>query len=142
MFKNIVNKNVNRVALNYLNKKAEKHSKSKDIIKSDLLREMYIEDKRFSQSDVQLLFQLRTRMVSVKKNFSSLWQPDEMLCRTCDNDEVEKQEHLLVCAGIKKFVYVPEDLKYTDIFSHVDKQLAIVKTFRNILRQREILLNC
>ena len=102
-------------------------------MKSELVRERYIEDRRFSQAEVQLLFQLRTRMVPVKKNFPSMWQPDIMTCRTCVENEIESQEHLLYCVGIKKFVDIPDELKYNDLFGHVDKQLAIVKAYKNIL---------
>ena len=42
----------------------------------------------------------------------------------------------------KKHVEIPTNMKYSDVFSHVDKQFEIVKIFKKIERQREILLNC
>ena len=95
-------RNVDIEALKYLNKKAAKHSKSVELIKTELIEERYLKDKRFSLSDVQMLFKLRTRMLDVKKNFPSLWN-NSLTCRTCkDVKEVESQEHLLYCKEIKK----------------------------------------
>ena len=128
--------------MKYLNYKAASHSKSKDLRKSDKRMEKYLDDQRFSSSDCQLLFQLRSRMLSVKTNFPSMWKND-VSCRLC-NDSVMKQsqEHLMSCTAIKNVVDVPANMKYRDIFGHVDKQLEVVKTFRKIVRQMEIQLNC
>ena len=128
--------------LKYLNEKAAKHSKSGDLIKSEISEERYLTDKRFSLSEVQLLSKLRTRMLDVKKNSPSLWN-NVLTCRICkDEIEIESQEHLLRCKEIQKHVDIPSNIKYSDIFSHVDKQIEVVRIFKKIERQREILLNC
>ena len=103
-FKNLVKRNVDSEALKYLNEKAAKHSKSGDLIKSEISEERYLTDKRFSLSEVQLLFKLRTRMLDVKKNSPSLWN-NVLTCRICkDEIEIESQEHLLRCKEIQKHV--------------------------------------
>ena len=125
----MLNNNIDKEALMYLNDKAASHSKSKDLMKSARVMEKYLGDQRFSSSDYQLLFQLRTRMLSVKDNFPSLWN-NNVSCRTCnDAVEIESQEHLLHCKEIMKYVNIPMNMKYRDIF-------------RKIIRHREILLNC
>ena len=102
--KNLVKRNVDSEALKYLNEKAAKHSKSGDLIKSEISEERYLTDKRFSLSEVQLLFKLRTRMLDVKKNSPSLWN-NVLTCRICkDEIEIESQEHLLRCKEIQKHV--------------------------------------
>ena len=55
--------------------------------------------------------------------------------------EICDQEHQLNCAVMRRFL--PEltstTVKYTDIFGNVDKQLAAVKLFSKISKQREII---
>ena len=73
-FKAIVNKAVNAFALKHFNKLATKSDnlKSINLVKSKFSREKHFEDKRFSISEVELLFSLRANMVAgIKKNFSS-----------------------------------------------------------------------
>ena len=128
---------VQRKALEDLNKVADSHSKSRNLMKPKLEREKYLEDPRFSKSDVELLFALRTRMIDVKSNFSNKYG-DDVACRTCNvNVVIESQEHILNCdEELEK-----GKVEYTDIFKNVDKQLEIVRVFKKQLRKREILLN-
>ena len=78
----------------------------------------------------------------MKINFPSLWKND-VSCKTCnDVVAIECQEYLLHCKEIMKYVDVPVNIKYRDIFGHVDKQLELVNIFRKIIRQRDVLLNC
>ena len=138
-FKRIVNIAVTEKTLEYLNKTAHGHSKSRKLIKQTLEREKYFDDPRFTRSDVELLFSLRTRMIDVKNNFSNKYG-DDIACRTC-KVQPESQEHILKCEALKITVDVPNDVCYEDIFKSVEKQLEIVKVFRNLLREREIILN-
>ena len=64
--------------------KAAKHSKSQDIMKSEMMKERYQDDKRF---------QLRTRMNPVKSNFSSILK-DDVSCRLC-KDTVKIEAKLI-----------------------------------------------
>ena len=141
-FKEIVNKAVNAGALEHLNKLAARsdNSKARHLVKSKLVREKYFEDKRFSKSEIELLFSLRTNMVSdIKKNFSSQYE-NNMLCNLC-KVQVDSQEHLLSCVKLGSCVEIPSDVEYSDIYKNTDKQVKIVKIFKKLLRAREI-LNC
>ena len=139
-FLKTVDEAVQRKALENLNKVVDSHSKSRNLMKPKLDREKYLEDPRFSKSDVELLFALRTRMIDVKSNFSNKYG-DDVACRTCNfNVVIESQEHILNCDGLNE---EPEKRKveYTDIFKNVDKQLEIVRVFKKQFIKRELLLN-
>ena len=91
---------------------------------------------------MQLLFRLRTRMVNVKNNFSSMY--DNLNCELCDDDELDSQKHLIQC---KKLLSMSSDqtskidLKYDDIFSEPEEQLRITQYMQIQLKHRESLLN-
>ena len=138
-FKNIVNTAATKMTLLNLNTTADSHSKSRILIKSKLEREKYFDDQRFSRSDVELLFKLRTRMVDLKSNFSNKYGTD-IACRLCQV-QVECQEHILKCEVLKAKIEIPPQVVYEDIFKNVDKQLEAVKVFKKLLREREIILN-
>ena len=138
-FKNIVNIAATKMTLLNLNKTADSHSKSRILIKSKLERENYFDDQRFSRSDVELLFKLRTRMVDLKSNFSNKYGTD-IACRLCQV-QVECQEHILKCEALKVKVEIAPHIVYEDIFKNVDKQLEAVQVFKKLLREREIILN-
>ena len=98
-FKTIVNTAVTERTLKYLNKIADGHSKSKILVKAKVEREKYLDDPRFSRSDAELLFCLRTRMLDFKVNFSNQYG-DDISCRIC-HVHVECQEHILKCEPLK-----------------------------------------
>ena len=144
-FKTIVVKAVKRFALDCLNQTATKKetSKCRKLIKKELVMENYLVDKSFTKSECELLFALRTRMVQgIKTNFSSQYE-NNMKCHLCsgysDTDYPDSQEHLLSCVTLSKHVQVPNNIEYEDIYRSVDKQLKIVKVFKQLLRAREIL---
>ena len=122
-----------------MNTIADGHSKSKILVKPKMVREPYFDDSRFSRCDIELLFSLRTRMLDLKGNFSNKYGLD-IACRVC-KVQVECQEHILKCEVLKKNVDVPSHVVYEDIFRNVDKQLEVVKAFKNLLREREIFMN-
>ena len=139
-YKAVVSKAVDSAALGYLNELAAKSdsSKSRQLSKSKLIREKYLDDKRFSRSEIELLFALRTEMVpEIKKNFSSQYGSD-LLCELCSL-HTDCQENLLSCVKLTSQVEIPCDVEYADIFKNTDKQLRIVKIFKKLLRAREIL---
>ena len=139
-FKSVVRKAVAKKAAEHLNQIAMKHSKSKVLIKEKLMREDYFQDDRFSKSEIELLFSLRTRMVKdIKGNFSTQYK-DDIACSLC-KVQVDCQEHLLSCDELTTRVNIPKDIDYLDLFKSTDKQLRIVKIFKQLLRTRETLKN-
>ena len=139
-FKTIVVKAVKSYDLNCLNQNATRNenSKCRNLIKAELIQENYLIDKRFSKSECELLFALRTYMVpGIKSNFSSQYV-NNLSCELCFNHD-DSQENLLTCATLRKNVKIPDSIEYEDIFRSVEKQLAVVKVFKQLLREREIL---
>ena len=139
-FKTIVVKAVRKFALDCLNQTASKNenSKCRKLVKADLVIENYLTDRRFSKSECELLFGLRTKMISgIKSNFSSQYE-NNLACELC-SDHLDSQENLLSCSMLTKYVDIPENVEYEDLYKSVEKQLRIVKVFKQLLRVREIL---
>ena len=138
-FENIINTAAAKKTLDYLNKIADSHSKSKILVKFKLERESYLYDPRFSRSEIELLFRLRTRMLDVKNKFANKYDTDigYKLCKA----QVESQQHLLKCDTLAAKVNIHEEIAYEDIFKGVDKQLVVVKVYKKLFREREIILN-
>ena len=59
-------------------------------------------------------------------------------CELC-SAHPDSQELLLSCVTLRKHVKIPDDMEYDDIYSCVEKQLAIVKVVKQLLRAREVL---
>ena len=139
-FRAIVCNAIENSAIQYLNRKAASHSKSEDLIKPRLNKEQYFEDQRFSRSEVELLFALRTKTVrGIKANFTSQYGNNNIACDLCDV-AVCCQEHLLSCVKLKTHVDIPGDACYSDLYRNTDRQLEIVRIFKKLLRTRELLL--
>ena len=103
-FRKLVNDYVEKEANKYLGLKAANHPNLQGIVKIEKKKESYLSDKRFSIGEAQLLFQLRTRMMSVKSNYSSIWK-DDVACRFCKETlQIESQTHLLACEEILNYV--------------------------------------
>ena len=139
-FKELLVKAVRSLALNCLNITATRNenSKCRNLIKTELVKENYLVDRRFSRSESELLFALRTRMVKgIKTNFSSQYA-NNLTCELC-SAHPDSQELLLSCATLRKNINIPDNIEYEDLFRSVDKQLAIVKVYKQLLREREIL---
>ena len=139
-FKKLIKYHISLAALKYLNNLAEGHSKSIHLKKKKVKCSEYLRDKRFNKSEVQILFQLRTRMFPVKTNFRNQNKTD-LSCKLCAIN-ISDQEHQLKCPVLQKFL--PElsqtDVKYSDLFANVDKQLKLAKLYVKIAKTREIIL--
>ena len=80
--------------------------------------------------------------IKAKANMKNKYK-DELLCNLCRYADCE-QEHLLKCAVLKEFVPELRDtkVKYSDIFGkNVEAQLAAVKLFNLINKQRELVMD-
>ena len=135
---------VNTFAFETLKAKASTHSKSLKILSgiqniSVLKRSEYLRGNTLTRDDCQLLFKLRSKMLDVKANFSNLYEND-LICRTCKiPDSIEDEEHLLVCDQLKSEADDSE-VKFDFVFQNLENQVKAVKTYKSILRKREVLL--
>ena len=138
-FKTIIKSKIESYALVKLNAMKQKHEKSQYLKSSSFKVSEYLVDSRFSKSEAQLLFKLRSRTLNLKKNFSSQNQDD--LCRTCKLFP-ETQSHLLQCPGIVpslKIISVnSSEVNEEMIYSGVENQLK--KIYNNIWEIRKIIL--
>ena len=138
-FKSLLKDKLKGAAHNYLVKKKEGLSKLNNL-SSDFSFKEYLATEKLSTSEKQLLFKLRTRMIHVKGNYSSMYK-DDMSCHLCNTNSVESQEHLLVCQSLTH-LNESHSVKYMDIYSdNLDKQIAAVKCWSIILKARTIKLN-
>ena len=137
-FRKIVKKKIKLHATKYLDDLAKPHSKSAKIRHNVLKKKSYFTDRRFSREDVQLLFQLKTKMINCKSNFSNAYD-NQLQCRMCEElDSVENEDHLLTCSVLNTEKY---DVQYSDVFESIDKQYSAVKVFKNVLRKRQVYLD-
>ena len=126
-FKKLLKKKIKTATLKYLNGLKQKHIKVENFQSTDLKCSNYLMDKSFSKIDARLLFKFRTRMYSVKANFSTKYE-NNMLCDLCTSAECT-QQHLLQCPVIKEFI--PEikssTVKYEYLFGNIEEMKQIVK---------------
>ena len=143
-FKKLVEKKVNGYAFKYLKEKAQSHSKSIGILEDverhpTMRRPNYLKANILMKSDCQLLFELRSRMLDVKTNFSNLYDNDTR-CRTCRQDgAVEDEEHLLHCDALAS-ENMDQEVKFEFVYGDIDKQIRAIKVFKAVLRKRNFLL--
>ena len=118
---------------------------------TEKLKIMYVNHKKFEfQSylnhsvldihEAKLMFQLRSRMVDVKTNYSNRY--DDTLCPVC-KVENDTQEHVFKCTKLlqSKCILVASDILYTDIFiSDVKKQIAALRMFSSLWTERKTIL--
>ena len=104
----------------------------------------YISSPLFNNSEVSLLFALRSRYIDCKANFKSKYHNGDLLCQVCAKSE-ENQNHLLECdilnRKLKSEDIIKEKAEYNDIFKDVKKQKVIVTLFSKLLEIRKKILN-
>ena len=143
-FKSYVEKKVNNFALEHLKREAARHSKSLGILNGvnslkKWRRQSYLGENIFSKEELFLLFQLRSRMLDVKSNFSTLYERN-FVCRTCkEEDSIEDEDHLLDCKNLKSEIDDVE-VKFDFVYKDLIHQKRAVNAFKAVLRKREILM--
>ena len=79
-FKNYLKKKSVELTIQYLQRLKRKHSKSEHLDVTDLAMSEYLIDDRFTKSERELLFKLRSRTVLVKDNFKNAYLNNDMMC--------------------------------------------------------------
>ena len=89
-----------------------------------------------STSQKKMLFKLRSKMLNIKANFSSMHK-NSMWCSLCkDKNTRETEEHLLNCPVLTNHPKLEDDIqsvKYQDVFNNLEKQKNAVNVFKNIM---------
>ena len=81
--------------------KKQSHSKVKELKHSKLEMQQYFlpNNQEMSKDEIQLIFQIRSKVTNVKMNLKGLY--DSFECEVC-KDEDETQKHIYECKQIWK----------------------------------------
>ena len=137
-YKSQIKRKTRIAAFNYLQKKQSTHSKVRDVKYNTLQVQKYITSPLFSDREVSLLFALRSKCVKeCKANFRSHY-PQDILCKFCDENEPDDQQHMLDCIELNKHIKSQElsknKIEYSDIFEDPSKQKEVTSLFSNLLK--------
>ena len=130
-FKKMVKDKIEEEALKYLNDIKARHSKVRHIEHTKMKMQDYLRpEDTISIDEAKFLFQLRTRMLDVRKNYEGKYK--DLMCPVCNLVE-DTQPHLIECLKLSDNDLVDKVPEYNDLFG---KDLKTkVKTSR-ILRRR------
>ena len=145
-FKDIVKESCKRTALKYLlDEKAKVNRKMGKLSYSELKMQDYLQTNLLNTTQKKILYKLRVRMINVSNNMGVKVQC--FLCRedSADEQNLDSQEHLLVCPRIKDEVKEIRDnttVAHDDIYSdNIMKQKAAVVLFQKAIRTRSIIMS-
>ena len=140
-WKSIVKTQITEKSLNYLNNLKQKHSKVNKLKHNKLIMQPYFlpSESDISKDEIQLIFQMRSKVTKVKMNLKGLYDTYE--CLVCLNQD-ESQEHIYSCEEIWKirkesFSNVPEYEKIMN--GKTNQKLEVARNFKaNLKIQEEI----
>ena len=143
VFKKLVKKKANKLALKYLKNLKLKHFKMDNIkISNEKMKASpYVLDKSINPDQAKFIFKVRTRMLPMKCTFKNQFK-DNYACDLCKL-KLDNQEHLLQCKDLQHFVpeTVNTNIKYEDIFDdNVEKVISASKLLNKVCSERESLL--
>lgn len=141
-FRNIVKNKIEKFSAKYLMQLKRSHSKTEHLTFNGFKPAEYLMSKNLTSKEVQTLFQLRTRMVDVKGNFSSA-HSNNMWCKLCLLF-TETQQHLLECPVLRirtKNLIDFKEADYPMIFGNLKNQEKIAKIYKILIEARKDLLN-
>ena len=101
------------MAFNFLTEKKLRHKKVKKLNHFGLKMAEYLEPNNYNikLTDSKLLFQLKSKMVNVKVNYSSNHK-ENMNCPLCEKDgkiRNDTQKHTIKCPVIRKILPPPSE---------------------------------
>ena len=101
-YKKFIKMKVRKAALKFLNDLKETHTKIKHIKYETLKCQEYLISPMFSNTDINTLFSLRSRMIDCKMNFKNKNKDNNLKCKFCNTDSDDSQEHMLDCVSLGK----------------------------------------
>ena len=138
--KTYVKKMGKELTLNYIDSLKEKHSKTQKFDSTKLSVAAYLTDNRFSKTERELLFKLRSSTLQVKKNFR-IGNIDNNLCEICRLFPCS-QEHVLSCPVLTQRCTIVNTatVQHDYIDGNVDKQLLYIKVYSQFWESRQAIL--
>ena len=102
-FKSIVKKACKIYTLNHLLLTKSSHRKGKNLEYSKIETKEYLLTNKITVSQAMLLFKIRSRMLEVKMNFKEKYLNNDklLLCKLCENDDLDEQSHVTLCPAVK-----------------------------------------
>jgi hypothetical protein len=147
-YKNLIRKKIRETAFKELKTEQASHSKVKTIIYDSFEAQRYLKSALFSNEDVSILSNLRSHTTrTIRANFKNMYRDDKhcpLKCWETDADPIEDtQEHLLVCSKLNdtaRHTIATEKIEYNHIYGSVHEQKAIVTIMKQLLHERNVLL--
>ena len=141
-FREIVKIKTTILAIKSLNEVKLKHSKTENLKLTKISPAEYLSSKNLNLEEIQTLYKLRTRMISVKMNFKSQHK-ENIWCETCQLFP-ETQQHLTVCPVIKEKCSQLIDyskMNHQMIFQNISRQEKFAKNYLVLLKSREDIIS-
>ena len=137
---NYLKKASQEITLEYIEGLKQKHSKTQEYDTSRLTIAPYLVDSRFTKSEQELLFKLRSRTVEVKYNFQN-GNPGSLLCDLC-NLFTCTQEHVLSCPVLTPHCRIvnTKTVNHSHIYGNVDQQLVFIKIYKQFWESRKLMV--
>ena len=139
-YKTLVKKSVRNAAFSELEEQKVNHTKVKDNRYDNLERpQQYITCKSFTNTEVSILFGLRSRTIrGIKENFKTMYK-ENTLCPICERSP-DTQEHVTQCKVLLGIQPLNIHINHDHIRGSVDEQAQFVKTYKPYLKLRDELL--
>ena len=134
-YKQIVKTQIDKLALEYLNRKKNKHKKVKKLRHDKIQMAEYLEpnNHKIKINEAQLLFKLKSKMTNVKTNYSGSFK-DNLNCDLCQNEGKKRrdtQKHTLICPVINRDNVENNYSNYKSIRKgDIIDQLKVVRKFK------------
>ena len=93
------------------------HRKGKNLEYSKIETKEYLLTNKITVSQALLLFKIRSRMLEVKMNFKEKYLNNDqlLLCKLCENDDLDEQSHFTRCSAVKNNQNL--QFNYSNLFS-------------------------
>ena len=121
--------------MSYLVTLQNKHTKTENLhLESEMKTYLVTNDMSLTQK--KFLFKMRTKMLKIKANFSSM-HGDILTCSMCrGSDTTESEFHLLRCPFLQKNESLETEMNKIDfnyVYLDISKQMQVVKIFQQIM---------
>ena len=134
-FKNLVKEKIQIKVMSYLVTLQNKHKKTENLhLESEMQK--YLISSDISLTQKKFLFKLRSKMLKIKANFSSM-HGDILTCSMCRGlDTTESEFHLLRYPFLQKNESLKNEMtkiEFSDVYLDISKQIKVVRVFTKIM---------
>ena len=118
-------------------KEKEKRKKGENLVYGKMEMQKYLYSDKLKSREAKFLFQLRTEMLDVRKNYETKYR-NNMTCPAC-HSHTDTQQEILNCSALNTG---NKTVKYSELFSK-DLNIAssALKIYQNKWKKREEILS-